>query len=109
MVTLMQPLRDEHSELRPHIDALRDAADAVGFAELDALRAAVDRCRRFLSHQLIPHATAEDKALYPVVQRVMGAGQATATMSRDHIEVGRLTDELAALEARLGDAQVLDD
>jgi hypothetical protein len=34
----------------------------------------------------------------------MGAPEATATMSRDHVEVGRLTDELAALrEALIGE------
>jgi iron-sulfur cluster repair protein YtfE (RIC family) len=36
-----------------------------------------------------------------MVGKVMGAAQATATMSRDHVEVGRLTDELAALRLEL--------
>jgi hypothetical protein len=31
----------------------------------------------------------------------MGASGATATMSRDHVEVGRLTAELAALRTQL--------
>ena len=30
---------------------------------------------------------------------MMGASQATATMSRDHVEVGRLTDELGGFQA----------
>jgi iron-sulfur cluster repair protein YtfE (RIC family) len=55
----------------------------------------------FLRHHLIPHAEAEDRALYPVVGTVMGAPDATATMSRDHVEVGRLTDELASLRSEL--------
>ena len=50
---------------------------------------------------LIPHAQAEDAALYPIVGRIMGAPEATATMRRDHAEVGRLTGELGALRARL--------
>jgi len=32
---------------------------------------------------------------------VMGAPQATATMSRDHVEVGRLTEELESLRWQL--------
>jgi iron-sulfur cluster repair protein YtfE (RIC family) len=32
-----------------------------------------------------------------MVQKVMGATQATATMSRDHVEVDRLTQELGTL------------
>ena len=56
----------------------------------------------FLTHHLIPHATAEDRALYPVVQKAMGAPKATATMSRDHVEVGRLTSDLAKAAGRLG-------
>jgi hemerythrin-like domain-containing protein len=97
MTNVTQPLRDEHGELLPHIEALRIAADAVGEADAGTLRAAVDAAWDFLSHHLIPHAEAEEAALYPVVARVMGAPEATKTMSRDHVEVRRLVDELATL------------
>lgn len=96
-----QPLRDEHAALMPHVETLRTVADLVGEVPLETLRRGVEEAYTFLAHHLIPHATAEDHALYPMVQRVMGAPQATATMSRDHVEVGRLTDELAALRAKL--------
>lgn len=99
-----QPLRDEHTELYPYIERIRTAADAVGDAPIESVRQGVDEACDFLIHHLIPHATAEDRALYPVVGKVMGALEATATMSRDHIEVGRLTDELGALrEALIGE------
>ncbi len=101
MATLTQPLRDEHKELYPHIESLRRAADAVGQADTATLRHEVDETYAFLTHHLIPHATAEDQALYPVVARVMGAPEATATMRRDHVAVSALTDELAALRSRL--------
>lgn len=39
--------------------------------------------------------------LYPAVARLMGASEATATMSRDHVEVEKLTQELSALRAHL--------
>lgn len=101
MATVTQPLRDEHKELWPNIEVLRTTADTVGEAPLEALQRGVDEAYNFLARHLIPHAQAEDRALYPVVQKVMGAPEATATMSRDHVEVGRLTEELGALRAQL--------
>jgi iron-sulfur cluster repair protein YtfE (RIC family) len=108
MTTVTQPLREEHKELLPHIENLLTVADSVGNVPAPALRQGVDEAYEFLAHHLIPHAEAEDRALYPVVQNVIGAREATATMSRDHVEVGRLTEELAALRAR-SSAAALDD
>lgn len=101
---LTQPLRDEHKELLPQVEVLRSVADSIGEVSLDSLRRGIDQAHEFLAHHLIPHAEAEDRALYPVVGRVMGAPAATATMSRDHVEVGRLTAELASLRSELAGA-----
>jgi iron-sulfur cluster repair protein YtfE (RIC family) len=101
MATITQPLRDEHKELFPHIESLRIAGESVGEGLVSPVRTSVDEAYNFLTRHLIPHAQAEDKALYPVVQKAMGASQATATMSRDHVEVGRLTEELAGLRSQL--------
>jgi iron-sulfur cluster repair protein YtfE (RIC family) len=108
-MTGTQPLRDEHAELVPHIQALATAGDAVGTAgpaELDQL---VHDSYHFLAHQLIPHAHAEEAALYPAVQRAVGAPEITATMSRDHVEVQALTDELDGLRHHLAETGALDD
>jgi iron-sulfur cluster repair protein YtfE (RIC family) len=43
----------------------------------------------------------EDRVLYPVVARILGAPRATATMSRDHAAVTELARELAALRREL--------
>ena len=104
MTTVTQPLRDEHKELIPHIEALRTAADAVGDVPPDALHARIDESYDFLTQHLIPHAQAEERALYPVVGKVLGAPAATRTMSRDHVEVGRLVDQLRALRAQISTA-----
>ncbi len=101
-MTATQPLREEHRELVPHIQALREVADGVGVAPADAVRRGVDQACEFLSHHLIPHAEAEERVLYPVVQRLLGAPRATATMSRDHVEIGRLVAELTAVRTELG-------
>ncbi|MBE3559858.1 MAG: hemerythrin domain-containing protein [Ktedonobacteraceae bacterium] len=102
MSQLTQPLREEHRELLPHIAQLRTVADTVGTAPLTSLRQDLDEVYAFLTHHLIPHAQAEERALYPTVGRLMGAPQATATMSRDHVEIGRLIEELGTVRASLG-------
>jgi hemerythrin-like domain-containing protein len=104
MAIVTQPLRDEHKDLWPHVEVLRTTADSVGEVPLEMLRRTVDEAYDFLARHLIPHAQAEERALYPVVQKVMGAAEATATMSRDHVEVGRLTEELSALRRQLAGA-----
>lgn len=97
MTAATQPLRDEHRELLPELEVLCEAADGI---ESPAVHELVGRAVEFLTGHLIPHATAEDAALYPVVGRVMGAPGATATMSRDHVEVGRLTAQLVECDSR---------
>ncbi len=109
MTTITQPLRDEHKELLPHVETLKAAGDEVSENLSERAWKDIQEAYKFLAYHLIPHAYAEDQALYPVVQKVMGASQATATMSRDHVEVGRLTEELKSrlplLPARLDASQ----
>jgi iron-sulfur cluster repair protein YtfE (RIC family) len=97
MVSITQPLRDEHKELYPQVESLRLAGDAINTSLTSSAYAKIEEAYNFLTHQLLPHAQAEEKALYPMVQKAMGADQATATMSRDHVEVAQLTDELGTL------------
>lgn len=97
MALVTQPLRDEHRELLPELEVLREAATGIESADAQAL---LGRSLDFLQGHLIPHAQAEEAALYPVVERLMGAPAVTATMSRDHVEVGRLTEELGSLQER---------
>ncbi len=99
MANLTQPLREEHKELLPHIEAVRTAADTIGEVPLSELRPQIDEVYDFLAYHLLPHAQAEEAALYPVVGKVMGAPEATGTMSRDHVEVERLIDELGQIRS----------
>ncbi|MEU9379471.1 hemerythrin domain-containing protein [Streptomyces sp. NPDC048279] len=97
VTTLTQQLHDEHARLSPHIATLSAVADTVGRTTPEALCAALADLHLFLTDHLIPHAEAEDRVLYPVTGRVTGAAEATATMSRDHVEVGRLARELGTM------------
>jgi iron-sulfur cluster repair protein YtfE (RIC family) len=90
---IADPLRTEHAQLMPQLEALPTAAIATEGRE-DEVLAALDAALAFLRESLIPHARAEDAVLYPMVEQVMHAPGATATMSRDHVEVVRLTAAL---------------
>lgn len=103
MNTLTQPLREEHKELFPSVDRIRQVAELIGEAPISEVRQGVEEVYDFLAYHLRPHAEAEDAALYPVVQKVLGSPDATRTMSRDHVEVGRYIEELASLKENLSD------
>lgn len=92
------PLREEHAGLLPRIEDIRATADVAGVLGTATLVEELDTLLAFLRGHLVPHARAEEVALYPVVERVLGAPGSTATMSRDHVEVVRLVEELS--EAR---------
>ena len=97
MASITQPLRDEHKALYPQVEVLRLAGDVVNESLTSLAHEKIEQSYNFLTRQLIPHAQAEEKALYPMVEKAMGALQATATMSRDHVEVERLTEVLGTL------------
>lgn len=106
MASLPQRVRDEHRELRGRIEFLRTVADSIGSAATESVREAVGQAYTFLIHQLIPHAQAEEQVWYPTVGRLLRAVEATETMSRDHLEVIRLTEELETLRLHLFYASV---
>ena len=101
MATLPQGVRDEHRELLARSELLRTVADSIGTVSMESIREGVGQAYTFLIHQLIPHAQAEELVLYPTVGRLLRAVEATETMSRDHLEVIRLTEELEALRLHL--------
>jgi iron-sulfur cluster repair protein YtfE (RIC family) len=106
MAPLTQPLREEHKELLPHIERLRTVADSIGMVPIESVRQGVDEVYTFLTHQLIPHAQAEERVLYPTVGRLMGAAEATATMSQEHTDIHRWTQELGTLRLHVSDVSL---
>lgn len=103
MGILTEPLREAHAALQPHLDELLAVADAIEPGSDAALAERIGAVLAFLREHLLDHAYVEEQALYPVVGRALDDPQATATMRRDHVEIGRLADELSALHARLGE------
>lgn len=95
-IEVAEAVSEEHSHLRPQIDAFGSLADRWSDLEAsersDRLHSVVD----FLQNHLLPHAAAEEAVLYPAVERVLRArGGATSTMTLDHAEIARLTESLS--------------
>jgi iron-sulfur cluster repair protein YtfE (RIC family) len=93
---IVEGLQTGHRVLRARLEALRAAADALT-DDVMMLPDSVHEAYHFLSEEVLPHAAAEDKALYPLVGELLGSPAATATMSREHLEIARLTAELGGL------------
>jgi heavy metal translocating P-type ATPase len=93
---MLRRFATEHDELRDTVDLLRDAADRlVTGADRGALESVI-RANTFLEERILPHEQAEESGLYPALARPLGSGEATATMSRTHAEIRRLSDRIAA-------------
>lgn len=94
MSVLSDAVVAEHVAFGRHIDDLRRLADDCGDERVAAVVGDLDGALAFLEQELLPHAAAEDAVLYPAVASVLGSPEATATMTRDHVEIARLVDEL---------------
>ncbi|MCV7330455.1 cadmium-translocating P-type ATPase [Mycobacterium cookii] len=86
----------EHDEMRDAVGTLRAAADRLATAsDLVALQA-VERVHALLTHRILPHEQAEETQLYPALAFPLGSREATATMSRTHAEIHRLSSRIGA-------------
>lgn len=95
-------LRAEHASLRREAARLpRVAADISEWTAPDTPDQ-LQQIRGFLSSRLLPHAASEEAVLYPLLDKVMGAEQSTATMVADHAEIHERSDALAAVVAAVG-------
>lgn len=84
----------EHDTLRDTLGLLRDAADRLAAGSGKSALEALTSAHTFLTGQILPHEHAEENLLYPALARPLGTGEATATMSRTHAEIQRLSDRI---------------
>ena len=91
---LLRRFAGEHDELRDALTLLRDAADQLAVGTDKAAMDTLGRAHSFLTERLLPHENAEQTQLYPALAAPLGSAEATATMSRTHAEIQRLTDRI---------------
>jgi len=102
-MTVAEPLRAEHAVLLPRVRALRVLADGIDGSTVADLLPELDEVNALLVNEILPHAMAEDRVLYPEIERIMAAPGATATMTLEHVEVERLTSKLTAIRDALAE------
>jgi heavy metal translocating P-type ATPase len=103
---MLRQFAAEHEELRTALGGIRQAAEHLTHRPPEA-PPGLDEVRgvyRFLRDELLPHERAEDERLYPRLAAPLGSHEATATMSRTHAEIERLTDRVGT-HLRLADRQ----
>ncbi|QOV41303.1 heavy metal translocating P-type ATPase [Streptomyces ferrugineus] len=85
----------EHDDLQYVLETVRGAADRLSDGPGPEALAAVREVHRLLTERLLPHEHAEEHELYPALASALGGPEATATMSRAHVEIDRLAHRIA--------------
>ncbi|MCW3818380.1 hemerythrin domain-containing protein [Micromonospora sp. DR5-3] len=97
----------EHGGVRDVLTRLRDTADLVA-TRPDAPECvpALREVHRRLVDEVLPHEAAEERRLYPALAGPLGSEEATSTMSRGHVEIGRLVDRIGGHLAQHPDGRL---
>ncbi|MHB1526227.1 MAG: hemerythrin domain-containing protein [Candidatus Dormibacteria bacterium] len=89
-------IRAEHRGLMAGIADLSRLASVAGTLDPARLKLELQATVRFLQRELLPHASAEERLVYPAVEGVLRArGGATNSMALDHRRIEALTADLA--------------
>jgi hemerythrin-like domain-containing protein len=90
-------LLEEHAGIMAEVRELRHAVRALderGEAALDIARPALAAVSRMMETRLKLHARKEDEALFPAIERVIGAADGpTAVMREEHREIHSHADQ----------------
>lgn len=93
--SLIRRFAAEHDDLQDVLRSVRTAADQLSGVSDSTALASVEEAHRLLTSRLLPHEYAEEHQLYPAIAPALGGPEATATMSRAHTEIGRLSRRIA--------------
>ncbi len=102
-VELWRRFRADHDRLRPIVADIRHVADALDTDPIPRLLPRLERLRTQLVEELEPHERAEGAELYPILDRLLGSPDATATMNRAHVEISHYIRRLDRLVDQLRD------
>jgi hypothetical protein len=79
------------------VSNIRRVADRLDQLSPKQARRELDAVHAFLIHDLLPHEAAEDAHVYPLVAKLVGGEDPTATMDRAHTEIAHLVNLLGRL------------
>ena len=89
---LSRRLREEHDELMPKLDSLRDTADLLDTLSPAQVMAALEEARHLLVDEILPHEAEDERVIYPQVAVLLSGEDPMALMSRTHREIFHLVD-----------------
>jgi iron-sulfur cluster repair protein YtfE (RIC family) len=92
----------EHRELARDLDRINEAGMLVGTN--DELSIAALEILHWVKAVLEPHATWEDRWLYPEIDTRAGTAWATKLMSFEHVQIREAVEALATARARFHEA-----
>ena len=99
----------EHVELHPSVDRLGAIADELTGVEASRAAELMAEAQRLLNDEILPHELAEDAELYPRLDDALGGSDPTGTMSRTHVEIGRLAARLDDTVGRIEGLPTVED
>jgi len=99
----------EHLIIRTDIERVRAVADAIGGVPTEDAVARVRQLHEVLVEDVLTHERAEETELYPMLARVLGGADRTATMSRGHVEIAHLVRRLGRLLEDVGGVEATDE
>ena len=99
---LIRRFAAEHVVLRDAVPLLRTAADQLAAEASPQALVALRAAHTALVERLLPHERAEEQELYPALATTLGGSESTATMSRVHAEIERLSRRLDTHLAQVG-------
>jgi hypothetical protein len=96
MAPTVQSVREEHEPFLPYLEEIRTTADLIGHASVKSILSRIGEIHGFLAQRLMPHAVAEGREMLPLVRALPGGRETALEMRLCHVQLARLTDELAA-------------
>jgi heavy metal translocating P-type ATPase len=85
-------LREEHEDLMPKLDSIRDAADLFDTNGSSESLRLLTQVRSLLVDEILPHEAEDERVIYPQVSAVLPGDDPMALMSRTHREIFHLVD-----------------
>jgi len=85
-------LREEHEDLMPKLDSIRDAADLFDANGASETLISLKQVHSLLVDEILPHEAADERIIYPQVSAVLPGEDPMALMSRTHREIFHLVD-----------------
>ena len=96
MHTLTEAERRHTLQLMTEIDRLPALGDGIEHAPVEEIETRLRQLNEFLTGVLLPHAEAQEKTLYPQMERILQNRHSMTPMCREHEKIRELVGRVGA-------------